>query len=219
MTHPLPTHRTHTPEGAPIPQFTPFVPQRRRATGWTAAIQRAFIAELTRIGSANAAAKAVGRSVRSAYVLRDKPGAESFAAAWVEALARGRDAVRDTATERALYGEVAPRYRNGRFTGYHMVRNDHLLTGVLNARESRIGPFGEHHDRLERWETALRRAELDKADRAPKAGEAEGAAWDAHVVWEEEIRREQRRKHAAEIRAKLRKSAGPRAPVLRIRAL
>ena len=36
-----------TPEGVPIPVFTPWRALRERARGWSPALQRAFIAELT----------------------------------------------------------------------------------------------------------------------------------------------------------------------------
>jgi hypothetical protein len=53
-----------TPEGIPVPNFTPWRATRELAKGWSPSIQRAFIVELTRIGSVNAAAKAVGRTPR-----------------------------------------------------------------------------------------------------------------------------------------------------------
>jgi hypothetical protein len=49
-----------TPEGVPVPNFTPWQAARQRARGWSPSIQRAFIAELTRIGSVQVAARAVG---------------------------------------------------------------------------------------------------------------------------------------------------------------
>jgi hypothetical protein len=62
-------HETHslfeaTPEGVPIPNFTPWQAARRRAQGWSPSIRRAFIAELTRIGSVQAASRAFGRTPR-----------------------------------------------------------------------------------------------------------------------------------------------------------
>ena len=44
--------------------------------------QCAFLAQLYATGSVSAAAKAVGMSRASAYRLRERPGAESFAFAW-----------------------------------------------------------------------------------------------------------------------------------------
>ncbi|MEP6784553.1 MAG: hypothetical protein ABI898_02310 [Sphingomonadales bacterium] len=208
-----------TPEGVPIPTFTPWRAKRERVGGWSAAVQRAFMAELTRIGSARAAAQAVGKTVRSAYILRNKPGAESFAAAWAEALARGRENARDVAIGRALHGEVVPKFRNGRFMGYRMRHNDRLLLGVLNTR-GREGPFSDMRHRLEQWEFSLRREEMDRADGTGEAREMSAAAWDAHVIWQQEMKAEARRQRRAEIRAAVRKGvAKPASHSPRVRVL
>lgn len=58
------------------------VPVRSRRDGWSEVRQCAFLAQLYLTGSATAAAKAVGMSRASAYRLRARPGAESFAFAW-----------------------------------------------------------------------------------------------------------------------------------------
>ncbi|HEX6374640.1 MAG TPA: hypothetical protein VFZ91_02860 [Allosphingosinicella sp.] len=72
-----------TPRAAatPIPAFAP-VPVRARRDGWTAGRQRAFIAALARIGCVGRAAVEAGMSRESAYRLRRRKGATSFAAAW-----------------------------------------------------------------------------------------------------------------------------------------
>ena len=46
-----------TPEGIPIPDFTPWYPRHAQTGGWTPDVQRAFIVALTRIGSVGAAAR------------------------------------------------------------------------------------------------------------------------------------------------------------------
>ena len=58
------------------------VPLRSRRDGWTEVRHCAFLARLYATGSVSAAAKAVGMSRASAYRLRERPGAESFAFAW-----------------------------------------------------------------------------------------------------------------------------------------
>ena len=58
------------------------VPLRARRDGWSKARQCAFLAQLYLTGSAAAAARSVGMSRASAYRLRARAGAESFAAAW-----------------------------------------------------------------------------------------------------------------------------------------
>jgi len=67
------------------------VPLRARHDGWTPDRQRDFIAQIRLTGSVDAAARAVGMRRETAYRLRRRHGAESFAAAWDAALRpRGR---------------------------------------------------------------------------------------------------------------------------------
>ncbi|HYD38753.1 MAG TPA: hypothetical protein VEA60_14135 [Allosphingosinicella sp.] len=74
----------------PIIAFTP-VPLRRRADGWTPALQLRFIVALSRGLTPGEAARSVGKNRQNAYALRKRPGAESFASAWdgVVAYVRG----------------------------------------------------------------------------------------------------------------------------------
>lgn len=58
------------------------VPLRGRRDGWSEVRQCAFLAQLYVTGSVSAAARAVGISRASAYRLRERAGAESFAFAW-----------------------------------------------------------------------------------------------------------------------------------------
>src|SRR5688572_13797612 len=58
------------------------VPRRSRRDGWSEVRQCAFLAQLYVTGSVTAAARAVGMSRASAYRLRVRPGADSFAFAW-----------------------------------------------------------------------------------------------------------------------------------------
>jgi hypothetical protein len=64
-----------------IPAFMP-VPARARRDGWTPERQRIFIAALARSGCVGQAAREAGMSRESAYRLRRREGAQSFAAAW-----------------------------------------------------------------------------------------------------------------------------------------
>ena len=63
------------------PFFRP-VPLRARVDGWSPARQCEFLAQLYITGSVTAAARAVGMTAKSAYRLRNRDGAESFAKAW-----------------------------------------------------------------------------------------------------------------------------------------
>lgn len=215
-----------TPEGIPIPAFTPWRPKRERVTGWLPDTQRAFIRELTRIGSVSAAARAVGKTARSAYQLREKAGAESFAAAWEMAVMEGQDHAQQIAIERALHGEVMPTFRRGKFTGYKMVYNTRLLVAALGSAK-RYGdgfdmpPLRDWQRRLEKWEVALRREAMDLND-MKDAHEREGSnaatqeardeAWQDHVVWRREMKKEARRQRNLEIREAVRRGMAKEEP-------
>lgn len=84
---PMPKGMTRTPPPRParVPPFTP-VPTRPRADGWTPLKQAEFIGMLAQTGSVSEAAAFIGMARETAYRLRRKPGAASFAAAWDMAL-------------------------------------------------------------------------------------------------------------------------------------
>ncbi|QKG69976.1 hypothetical protein [Erythrobacter mangrovi] len=87
MKHYLPrTPQVRTPPIA-IPPFHA-VPVRIRADGWTPLRQAEFIGHLAATRSIAAAARKASMARETAYRLRDRPGAEGFAAAWDVALAR-----------------------------------------------------------------------------------------------------------------------------------
>ena len=125
---------TESPD-APL-AFTPVPTTRTRHDGWSPERQRVFIDQLARIGLVSAATRAVGMSPKSAYALRKRPGAESFAAAWGEAVGIGRFAAEMTAIDRALSGEVRPVFYKGRQVGERVVHDNRLLLAVLRARLS-----------------------------------------------------------------------------------
>lgn len=206
-----------TPEGIPIPAFTPWRAKRERSGGWSPETQRAFIHELTRIGTVGAAAKAVGMTSRSAYQLRDKDGAESFAAAWEAAKFAGRENAAQIAIERALYGEMVPTFRNGQFTGYKVIHNDRMLIAAICAQDDAADPdnlaqLDSWKRRLEKWEIALRRQAMDLADGIVATDEANNDAREDNIVWQREMKREERRQRNAEIRAAVRKGMAKAAP-------
>ncbi len=98
-------------------RFTP-VPLQRRARGWTPDAQ---------------AARSVGCSPRSAYHLRARPGADSFAAAWDWAIEMGLDAARDRAM--ALIHDDAPRplFRGRREVGYRTGPDHRIMFAALRS--------------------------------------------------------------------------------------
>jgi len=88
--------------------FTP-VPLRLRADGWSRELQLAFVHALAEGAKPGEAARALGKNRQNAYALRRRPGAESFAAAWDEAVAFARRRRIERASE-----ERQERQRSGR---------------------------------------------------------------------------------------------------------
>ena len=91
--------------------FTPVAQQRHRADGWTPDTQANFIRALS--GSVGKAARAVGMGRASAYRLRERSHAASFAAAWDSAISMGRMHQFSVAMDRALNGVTIVRVLKG----------------------------------------------------------------------------------------------------------
>ena len=111
------------------------VPVATRRDGWAPARQRAFVDALCTIGQVTAAARHVGMTPKSAYRLRERAGAESFAAAWDQAHDVGRTHVYDRAIERAVFGVTQPVFRRGKQIGTRHTYDNRLLMRIVMARE------------------------------------------------------------------------------------
>jgi len=113
----------------PLPEyaFTPVATRSSRHDGWTAERQRQFITAIAVTGSVARAARSVGMGITSAYNLRRRADAESFAAAWDAALEEGRCRAFDRAMDRAVNGFLVPRYYRGQVVGY-LHRHDDAMT-------------------------------------------------------------------------------------------
>jgi hypothetical protein len=118
-------------------EFTPVPRQRKRRDGWTELAQRAFIAALEECGCIARSARAVGMSARSVYRLLEAEGADSFAEAVDQAIARGVERVRGEAMLRALHGSWVPVVRKGRVVRMEYRHNDKLAIGILSGRDGR----------------------------------------------------------------------------------
>jgi hypothetical protein len=108
----------HTPPPAPLLAdtclaFIPVAQRRNRADGWTPETQANFIRALEAMGSVGKAARAVGIGRASAYRLRERPEAKSFAAAWDRAISMGRTHQFSIAMDRALNGVTIVRVLKG----------------------------------------------------------------------------------------------------------
>ena len=90
--------------------FEPVELQVNRVDGWTPECQRAFIAALSVLGSADRAARAVNKSATGAERLRRLPGAESFILAWerAKAISQERGTLRLANSLRTARAESAP---------------------------------------------------------------------------------------------------------------
>jgi len=122
-------HSDSHPPRRRVPKFTP-VPLRFRKDGWTPMLQANFLGALAETWCV-AAARRAGKTRESAYRLRGKPGAESFAAAWDAILAeprRARKSTHELLWHRAFYGTLKPVLRGGRHVAtLHSPDNDAVL--------------------------------------------------------------------------------------------
>lgn len=152
--------------------FTPHVPARVQAGGWTAQRQIAFIAALARTGVVREAADSVGMSARSAYGLRTRaactanrlvdvplppdqlaafgPGwTFSFAHAWDLALRHGLGLQMEAALPAAIEKDSEPVVRRGRIVGWREKFNSRLALNALSAwRRYNEGAAYDHELRI-----------------------------------------------------------------------
>ena len=136
MTETPPEPATTRP-GSP---FTPVPITRARHDGWSPDRQRRFVDALARLVSVHAAARAVGSSRTSAYKLRARTGAESFAAAWDAALSDHRVELFDTLFRRATVGVVVPRRYRGEFVATRHYYDN--AAGLAALRDPPLPPQG-----------------------------------------------------------------------------
>ena len=107
-----------------LPDFLRFTPVslRRTHNGWSPEQQRDFILALARGATVRQAASRLGFSRQSAYMLRRKSGAESFATAWDRAIDFARDARVANRHSYGMGGEIEslliPRFHAGRLIGF-----------------------------------------------------------------------------------------------------
>lgn len=116
--------------------FSP-APTRKRRAGWTAEKQRKFIDHLALTGAVGEASAVAGVASSSAYRLRDRAGAESFAKAWDAALRLCPTRISSIGLDRAINGRVERFYKNGELVMERRVPSDYLLTWFL----SRLDPL------------------------------------------------------------------------------
>jgi hypothetical protein len=126
-----------------VPAFYP-VPLRVTRTGWTMQRQADFLGHLAETGSVSAACARVGMSRNSAYKLRKKPSAESFAAAWDAALGLPiRRVTIDDLQFLAHHGLVKPLFRGGKYLRSARKPDSSALLRLLSRYDRLIGDKGD----------------------------------------------------------------------------
>lgn len=113
------------------PEFTPVPLTRTRHDGWTPERQHRFLIALAAMGTVDSAAQAVGMSRISAYNLKKRAGAESFAAEWDRAVGFGRSMMFDYAMERAINGVTTIKMRLGGAFEFEHGRDTKQIMKVL----------------------------------------------------------------------------------------
>ena len=155
-----------------VPPFLRFdpVPVRAQHNGWSPGRQRRFIIALARGDGPGEAARALGKTRQSAYDLRKRPGAESFAAAWDEALAFAQEVQAAASAPAAGLAGIetllVPRYYRGRLIGFVQREDVHgamRLLGRLDRLTERLRESDQRaHD--ERMEAFARLTGIDTSD-------------------------------------------------------
>lgn len=145
-----PAHRRRRKPG----WFRP-VPLRARADGWSEERQCGFLAQLYVTGSVAAAARAVGMTRMSAYRLRARAGAESFAAIWDRVLTPPgcghvatpkpdfRKVTLQTLNSWLETGFIQPAIYRGRMCGVRRKPDDSTLFRLLRRLGEDIDPKAE----------------------------------------------------------------------------
>lgn len=163
--------------GGPI-EFTPVPRLRKRRNGCTPETQRAFIDALSQCGCISRAARAVGKTPKSAYRLLEAQGAQSFAEAWDQAIARGVEALRWDALDRALNGAWVPVVRRGKIVSFEHRYSDRLAIALLSGRKASVADNRERASSRRKYRMKLAAEKKRKADELRQAE----AVWAEHLA-------------------------------------
>lgn len=118
----------------PLLDFAPYVHSAPRRNSITPDRQREFIAMLAATGIVTQAARFIGASLEALYKIRNRKGAEGFAAAWDAAIERGFMRLEDCALERAIAGEERPVVWDGRVVATWKRYDTALMAFLLRTR-------------------------------------------------------------------------------------
>ena len=140
---------------------------RTRADGWTPERQAAFLGALAETGSVVAAARRVGMARETAYRLRRKPDAGSFAAAWDRIVgsqgdrsaqgdrSRKRKVTAGERPQRALFGLLKVRMYRGRHVATERKADNSALLAYLAQLDRQGKPDRKAKTRLHRFAPGL----------------------------------------------------------------
>lgn len=132
---PEPTPFDIDPEDLPPAlEFTPVPRKRLRSNGLNPMRQRAFIAYLSVNGSVEMSATAIGASDSALYNLKRAEGAESFAAAWDNAIEMGARRVLDTLMDHAIHGTPEKLIKNGEVILERRKYNTRAMMWIVQQR-------------------------------------------------------------------------------------
>ena len=138
----------------PLLAFEPYRHTAPRANSITPARQRAFIAHLAATGVVSQAAMKIGKSVEALYKLRQRPGAEGFAASWDRAVQHGIERLEEAALARAIEGvPVWKATPDGGMISMGAKHNEALVMFMLRNRRperyaAHIGPGHAVYERI-----------------------------------------------------------------------
>ncbi len=147
---PLPRSERPFLEEAENPFAFDHVRLRFRQDGWTPERQERFIEALAATGCVEHAARAVGKSVSSAYALKTRAEARPFRLAWEAALEVGIKRLSEAALSRAIHGVAQPIYYQGEQVGERRHYDERLTMFLLRYRDpARFGPWIDRVDSVE----------------------------------------------------------------------
>lgn len=149
--------------------FEPVPRQRARRNGWTPELQQMFLFALSRCGSVARAARAVGKSRRSAYHLLHSPGADDFARAWDYAIEEGIDRVRADALEHAIGGAFVPVFRRGKLVRVEHRRCDRLAVALLAGHNQNVKAWRDTAVARRHYRQELARFDAEQDEKKRKA--------------------------------------------------
>ncbi|MGK6324844.1 DUF3597 family protein [Sphingomonas sp. DT-51] len=133
-----PARRAETPPApAPDPLAAPFTASRR-ADGWSAERQRAFLEAIAEGHGVERAAARVGLSATSAFAFRRSAKGSAFALGWRAATLVAREAVAETLMVRALEGQTDSYVRADGSTVTRHRHDNRLALGLLHRLDRQV---------------------------------------------------------------------------------